>query len=198
MRGDFLCLVLSQNENMITKAADSVLVVVDMQQTFLEPIHRRDEIIQRVEFLTKAARLMEIPIICTEQNPDRMGRTLPSISQTATSVVPKMSFSCLQCPEFKTELKRMDRSVAVICGIETHICVVQTAHEIMEELSDVELAEDASSARTALAHQNGVEQMRDLIVTISHTESLLYQWLGTADHMMFRDALKLVKAYPPA
>jgi nicotinamidase-related amidase len=183
---------------MLSKAEDSVLVVVDMQDAFLESIQRKDEVIQRVEFLTKAARLMDIPIICTEQNPARLGKTLPAISQNATAVIPKMSFSCAQCPEFTEELERHDRDSTVVCGVETHICVLQTALDVIEGLSDVEVASDACAARTDSAHQSGIDRMRDEELVIIHTESLLYQWLGTAEHSLFRDALKLVKAYPPA
>lgn len=178
---------------MLALAEDSVLVVVDLQPTFLTPIYEAERVLARSKFLCQAARLLGVPILATEQYPERMGGTEPSLLEHLDSIFGKKAFSCLGSEEFNAALAAVERSQVVLCGIETHICINQTAHDLLTEEFEVFLATDAISARTAEMHKTGVRRMRDEGVVASHSESIVYEWMESADHPAFRDVLKLVK-----
>ena len=199
----FDCWSLGQNEVMpLARASDSVLLLIDLQPSFLKAIHGGDALLRRSEFLLRIAALLEIPIIATEQNPERMGGTDPGalgyLTEAAASVFPKMTFSCHGCPEFDDFLPQLNKNQVVVCGIETHICLNQTMHYLMSEGYEVLVAADAAGASSEQAHQIGLKRLRHAGATVAHSESIAYEWMGTAEHPLFRDALKFVKAYAAA
>ncbi|MCH7905752.1 MAG: isochorismatase family protein [Armatimonadetes bacterium] len=182
---------------MLAKLENSILVVVDMQPKFLDGIHHRDKIVERVKFIIETARLLEVPVIATEQNPDRMGKTDESIAALIDKqALGKMTFSCWDFEPFSSALDGFDRHQVVMVGIETHICISQTAHHLLANGFEPVVCTDAVSARAKDRHRIGVKRLRDAGVTIAHTESIAYEWMGSADHHKFRDVLKLVKQYP--
>ena len=181
---------------MLAKLENSILVVVDMQPSFLDGIHHREQITDRVKFIVETARLLEVPVIATEQNSDRMGKTEESIAALLDkNALGKMSFSCCGIEQFTSAIDGFHRNQVVLVGIETHICVNQTAHHLLENGYEPIVCTDAVSARTIDRHRVGVKRLRDAGVTIAHTESIAYEWTGTADHPKVRDVLKLVKQY---
>lgn len=179
---------------MTLQAADSLLVVVDMQPKFLAAVHDAERLRQRVLLLVRAARLLQVPILHTEQNPERMGATDPEI-QAAIDKEPirKMTFSCWGSERFRSAVDGWARADVVLCGIETHICVAQTGLQMLEEEYDVALAADALSARQPAMHETGLSRLRDAGAMLTHTESCIYEWLHSAEHPAFRDVLALVK-----
>jgi nicotinamidase-related amidase len=181
----------------LSEANRSVLVVVDIQPSFLDPIAGKERVLRRSEFLLKIANLLEIPSLATEQYPSRMGGTheslLPHLVQEC--VLGKMSFSCAGCSEFVDALDNLQRDQVVLVGIETHICVNQTAHHLLRRGYEVFLAADATGSRSDDAHKVGLKRMRQAGAVISHTESIVYEWMGSAEHPQFRDALKVVKEF---
>jgi len=180
---------------MVLRAEESVLVIVDMQPTFMAPIHEVGRVLKRCQFLAQVARRLEVPVIATAQYPDRMGGVVPEIGQLLDSpAIGKMSFSCFGEAKFQNMLERHGRGQAVICGIESHICVTQTALDLMEEGLEVYVVGDAVSARTEEMHKLAVKRLRDMGTMLVHSESVAYEWLGTAEHEAFRDVLALVKA----
>ncbi len=179
---------------MIMRAEDSVLVVVDMQPSFLRPIHGADQVLERCQFLVKVAKRLGVPIIATAQYPDRMGGLCPELSTLLPgSPIGKLCFSCAGEPKFNQELERTKRTHAILCGIETHICVTQTALDLIEGDYDVAVVGDAVSARSGDMHSIGLARMRDVGVEVVHSESAAYEWLGTAENEAFRDVLAMVK-----
>jgi len=181
---------------MLARIEDSVLVVVDVQPSVLDLVWQKDRVVDRCKFMIECAKLLDIPVIITEQNPSKLGLTEPSLSsliEDRRATIQKMSFSAWGEREFVKAVEHHKRAQAVIVGIETHICINQTAHDLMDEEIDTIVCADAVSARTEEMHELGLKRMSDEGTAIAHTESVVYEWLQSADHPMFREVLKLVK-----
>jgi nicotinamidase-related amidase len=179
----------------LASVSDSLLLLVDLQPTFLAAIHESDRVLARSGFIAEAAKLLGAPIVATEQYPSRMGGTDPSMSAfLSCEPMAKMDFSCCGSQELVQFIEDKGRNQIVLVGIETHICVNQTAHELMNKGFEVIVCADATSSRTVDRHEIGLKRISEAGATIAHTESVVYEWLKTADHPNFREALKLVKA----
>lgn len=159
-------------------------------------IWERDRVLARSEFLIRSAVLLGIPVLATEQYPSRMGGTDERIAQVLpNAAIGKRTFSCCGSDEFNQALEAADREQAILVGIETHICVSQTAVDLLERGFDVMVCPDAVSARSVEMHKLGMERMRDAGVLPIHTEAVAYEWMGTSEHEKFRDMLSVVKAF---
>ena len=146
------------------------------------------------------AALLGVPIIATEQVPNRMGGTDPGLAALfpqGVHPIPKASFGCVECPDFIVDLKRIGAKQAVIVGIETHICVSQTALGLIDLGLQVTVCPDAVSARDLEMHKLGMERMRDAGASPAHTEAVVYEWLETAENPLFKQALEIVKRFAP-
>ncbi|MBC8140911.1 MAG: isochorismatase family protein [Armatimonadetes bacterium] len=177
--------------------ATSVLVVVDMQDPFLNVMYAREPLVANVVLLCKAAALLEIPVILTTQNAARMGSVTPVVAHAAhgvaLSVVDKMCFSCAQSEPFAQTLTGLGRKQVVICGVETHICVSQTAHDLRYAGYQVHVCPDAVSSRTVEKHKLGMERIRDAGILPCAAEAVVYEWLREAGTPEFRELLTLVR-----
>lgn len=179
-------------------AENSVVIVIDEQPTFLAAIYESERVLNRTEFLLKIAKLLGIPVIATEQYSERMGGTEPRVARLLPAgEVPfaKMSFSCCGCGGFLARLEATGKRQAILVGIETHICVSQTAADLITAGYEVIVCPDAVSARTLEMHKIGMERMRDSGILPMHSEAVAYEWLGSAEHPKFREALAIVKRY---
>ena len=177
--------------------SQSVLVIIDIQPVLTKTIHEADRVLSRVAFLGKVAKTLDIPILATEQNPSRMGETHESIAGLVQTIKPfsKMSFSAAGCSEFIQALNNLGRKQVVVVGMETHICVSQTSQDLLELGFEVVVCPDAVSSRSMERHKLGMERIRDAGVIPAHTESVAYEWLGTAENPAFKQALAIVKEY---
>lgn len=174
--------------------AGSVLIVIDVQPKFMAGIWEQERVLARTTFLVQVANLLGIPVLATDQNPERMGGTEPTLSKILGSQpFPKMSFSCCGCEDFMSALALSGRRQAILVGIETHICVSQTAVDLLNQDYEVMVCPDAVSARSVEMHKLGMERMRDSGVLPIHSESAAYEWMGSAIHPQFREVLRLVK-----
>ena len=182
---------------MLARLEVSVVIVVDMQPTFLEGCWRSGEVLGRVKFLVEAANLLGVPVLATEQYSERMGGTDSSLAELiGGKALDKMSFSCWGVESFNTAFTSLGRKQPILVGIETHICINQTAHQLVSQVQNgVLVCVDAVTARSEDRHRIGMERIRALGVTPAHTESLVYEWMRSASHPQFKDALKLVKKY---
>lgn len=175
----------------------SVLLVIDVQPKFMNGMYDSDRVIERSLFMCRCARLLKCPIAATEQYPERMGGTESRIAELLTSSpAPKMRFSSKGCLQVDNAFSG-GRSTAILVGIETHICVYQTAHDLLEAGLQVIVCADAVSARTGDRHDIGLKRLCEAGAVIAHTESVVYEWMRTADHPNFREVLKLVKGMQP-
>lgn len=161
-------------------------------------IHEADRVYSRTEFIVRIAKLLAIPVIASEQNNARMGGTASQILDALgpeSLPIDKMSFSCCGCSSFQASLESTGRKQAVLVGIETHICVSQTALDLQQAGLEVFVCPDAVSARTVDRHKLGMERLRDSGIMPAHTESVAYEWLQSAEDPKFREALKIVKQF---
>lgn len=179
----------------LAERAGSVLVVLDLQSAVLRAIPDSDRVVARAVFLVRFARLLGVPIIQSEQIPDKLGATDSRIAAAlpASVKVEKTTFSAAACPGFMTALSASGRRQVVITGIETHICVSQTACELARNGFDVFTCVDAVGARTPDRHEAGLERLREAGVACPHSEAIAYEWLRDSQDPLFREALRIVK-----
>lgn len=173
---------------------ESVLVVIDLQPRFISAMHQMDRLVDRSLFLAKVAELMEVPVLVTEHNFEKMGGTLPGFEMMQGDPIRKMEFSAAQNQTFLERLAQTGRKKVVIVGIETHICVSLTALDLLQHGYEVVVCPDAVSSRTEDRHKLGMERMRDAGVVPAHSESVAYEWMQSASDPKFRDMLTIVKA----
>jgi len=175
----------------------SILVVADLQESLIDVVLGSDTLISRIRFLVECAAILGIPVIVTTQNAGRLGRTVSSVHRAlpdATQTIDKHSFSTYREPAFQTALERSGRSQVVVCGVETHICVAQSAIDMQLAGYGVTVIADAVGARSVERHKLGMERIRDLGVLPACAEAVVYEWMETAGTPEFRAILPLVKA----
>ncbi|MGE7927340.1 hydrolase [Lysinibacillus sp. JNUCC-51] len=173
---------------------EACLVVVDVQGKLATIVDESEEMIANVAKLVQAMQALEVPILWLEQNPSRLGGTALDIAQHLQGqAIAKMAFSACQEQEFVDALKASGRSQFIVTGIETHICVYQTARQLKEQGFEVEVVADAVSSRTKANKEIGLEKMKELGILPTSVEMILYELLQRADHPHFKTVLQLVK-----
>ena len=174
---------------------DCCLVVVDVQGKLAQLMYEKQVLFKNIKILIKAAKILDTPILWCQQCPDALGPTLPEIAQLLTENEPidKSAFSCCGAEQFNVELNQTKRQQIILCGIETHVCVYQTAVDLLRKGFSVDLIADAVSSRTAENKQLGISRITAEGVNISCTEMALFELLRTAEHSQFRQIAKLIK-----
>jgi nicotinamidase-related amidase len=175
--------------------AKAVLVVVDVQERLAAVMDQRQKVIANCRRLVEGAAILGVPAIVTEQYPKGLGPTEEELRGTLSSCTPvvKLSFSCCGEPAFMERLEAIDRRKVILCGMETHVCVLQTCLDLLREGFDVHLASDASCSRSRENWLTGIEMMRDAGAVITSTETVLFQLLREAGTVEFKAISKLVK-----
>jgi nicotinamidase-related amidase len=145
--------------------------------------------------MIKGARVLEIPIIWNEQLPDKLGPTIPEISELLADLSPleKSSFSCCGNQSFLARLDDSGRRQVLLIGLETHVCVYQTAADLREAGYDIHLVADCVSSRTLENKQIGIQAIRDLGARVTSLEMALFEMLHVAEGDQFRQIIKIVK-----
>lgn len=166
----------------------SVLVVVDMQEALLPAIAGRESLLSNVRLLVESATILGIPTLVTTQYAARLGG----------SVIPgptfdKLSFSCAGAEGFCEALAATGRTQVLLCGVETHICVSQTALDLLARGYQVHVSPDAVSSRTVERHKLGMERLRDSGIVPVAAEAAVYEWLERAGTLEFKAILPLVR-----
>ena len=173
---------------------EACLVVIDVQGKLATIVDESEAVIQHVAKLVQAMQALEIPVLWLEQNPSRLGDTSPEIAQHMQGEpIAKMAFSACQEEEFIETVKASGRTQFIVTGIETHICVYQTARQLKEQGFEVEVVVDAVSSRTKVNKEVGLAKMQALGILPTSTEMILYELLQRADHEHFKTVLNLVK-----
>ena len=173
----------------------SQLVVVDMQTRLSSVMTDHvDDVVKNCATLLQSAALLEIPTILTEQYPKGLGSTVPDLSQymVGKKAVEKTAFSCCGEPAFNRQLLG-DHSQVILAGMEAHICVLQTALDLLAQGKTVFVLEDAVISRNPENKRNALNRMREAGVIISNTESLVFEWLGVAEGDAFKKISQLVR-----
>jgi len=173
----------------------AVLVVVDVQERLLPVIHEAARVRRRVSVAARAARVLDLPVIATEQYPKGLGRTAPAVMEALGERVPieKISFSCCGVDEFDRALAAGGSTTVLVAGIETHVCVLQTCLDLVDRgLSPVLLA-DCTGSRHEHDHRFAIERLRRAGVIVTTLESALFELVGRAGTDEFRQISRLVK-----
>ena len=173
----------------------AALVVIDMQEAFRRIIPDFDQITERIALLVQSAKLLNLPTVVTEQYPKGLGRTVEEIANhlPEDSVpIEKLSFSACGVQEFDLRLRELHTEQVIICGIEAHICVSQTAHDLLHNGYQVHLLSDAVSARLLQNREVAINKMARAGAVISSVEMALFE-LCPAGTPEFKQMQSLVK-----
>jgi len=180
----------------LADARHSLLLVIDVQTRLATamPETVRTQLFKNTQQLCKAAKYLQVPILHTEQYPKGLGATDSSLKlQLKDPAIEKTSFSCCKAESFLTLLEKNKRPQIILCGMETHVCVLQTALELQAENYQVFVIEDALASRHKQHHENALSRMQQAGIIISNIESLLFEWLADASHPDFKTVSALIR-----
>ncbi|MBL8191445.1 MAG: isochorismatase family protein [Acidobacteria bacterium] len=175
----------------------AALAVIDMQEAFHQIVGDFDLIAARIALLVQSAKLLNLPIIVTEQYPKGLGRTVKSIADHLpenSEPIEKLSFSACGVPEFDLRLRELHAEQVILCGIEAHICVSQTAHDLLHNGYQVHLLSDAVSTRLSRNREVALNKMAKAGAVISSVEMALFELCpaGTPEFKQMQTLVKLL------
>ena len=170
----------------------AALIVVDVQEAFRPAVRKFDKVAANVATLVEGAKALGVPIIVTEQYPRGLGSTVPEVAEhlpEGTEPIDKVCFSAAEAEGFDLG----GRAQAIVCGIEAHVCVSQTAHDLMSRGVQVHVVRDAVSSRTEENRDLGLRKMEGSGAVITSVEMALFELLGAAGTPEFKTVQALVK-----
>jgi nicotinamidase-related amidase len=177
----------------IFQKENSALIVIDIQEKLIPVIYEKEGVIENAIKLVNGFKVLGVPIFCTEQYPKGLGGTEPRLKEALANVEPvaKMSFSCAGdlSEQFKNE--KIER--VVLCGVESHVCVLQTALDLIANGFQVHIAADAVSSRRKFDYEIALERMRSNGAEITLTESVLFEMLEICGTDQFKAISRIVK-----
>src|SRR5580693_2528404 len=173
------------------------LIVVDIQEKLLPPIFQKDQLVSNSKLLIRAAGVLKFPALVSTQYAKGLGQTVPEIAALLpeTEAIDKDRFSCFGSDAFCTLLRRLPgkRNTLLLCGMESHICVMQTALAALREGYLVHVASDAVSSRTEWNWKIGLARMRAAGAVISSTEMMIYELMRSSSSAAFKELLPHLK-----
>lgn len=176
-------------------AYNTGLIIVDIQGKLARLVHESDNLIANCEKLIQGAAILNLPIIQLEQNPEKLGSTVDELNAhlSGSSPITKFTFNACDNSEFIQALEATEIKHWLVCGIETHICVYQTARGLIEKGLNVEVVSDCVSSRTLENKQLGLERVRETGGKITGLEICLYEMVQDCRKDEFRQILKLIR-----
>jgi len=173
---------------------DTAVVIVDVQTKLITAIHQAERTVDNTRRLLAAANVLDLPIVWTEQNPDALGPTVSELTGLLPGEpITKMTFSCCGSQKFLDDLADRGKPQVLLAGIETHVCIYQTAVDLMAAEYEVHVVADAVSSRDPENRAVALDKMRHAGAEITTVETAIFELLVTAEHERFRDILKIVK-----
>jgi nicotinamidase-related amidase len=174
----------------------SALLLIDIQERLFPSIHERQKMLERIELLLFAASLLKVPVLATEQYPKGLGKTIENIHRIIPDLQPleKVDFSCLPAPGFKDRLASLQRRQIIVTGIETHICVAQTALDLIAQGEEVFVVADATGSRRPLDAETALRRLDRSGAVIITAESVVFEWLRRAGTEVFKALQPRLKA----
>lgn len=200
---------------MLLNVEESQLVLVDYQERLMPFIHEGDLALRNAVRLGQIARLLQVPVWGTEENPSRLGPNAPAVRELCKQTMAKMYFNA--CEDGLSDLLRpparpvsgnarslprhlqksidkpAERNTIVIAGCEAHVCLLQTALGLLEDEFDVWVVTDACSSRTERNRDAGFDRLATAGAELVTTEMVAFEWMRTAEHPDFREVLALIK-----
>jgi nicotinamidase-related amidase len=175
----------------VLRRSSTLLVVVDAQEAFRPAVLDFDRVVHNAAVLVRGARILGVPVVVTEQYPKGLGRTVPEVAEHLNGVEPieKVCFSAAAADGFDTG----GRTQALVCGIESHVCVSQTVHDLLHRGLEVHVARDAVSSRSEENREVGLHKMERAGALVTSVETALFELLGAAGSDEFKAVQGLVK-----
>jgi nicotinamidase-related amidase len=181
----------------LLQADQCALVVVDIQEKLLPPIFNKDELIKNSQLLIRLAKVLNIPLVVTTQYAQGLGAVVPEVASLIGDArfIDKLDFSCFGSNDFRSILKSLpgNRNTVLLCGMEAHICVMQTALGALNDGYLVHVASDAIGSRVRWNWDIGIDRMRTAGVVISTTEMMIYELLRCSGTQPFKEILPYLK-----
>ncbi|MDE1920607.1 MAG: hydrolase [Candidatus Omnitrophica bacterium] len=175
---------------------NTALAVIDVQGKLSGLIHDHEKVQTHIQYFIEAAKSFSLPVLWSEQAPDKIGATIKPIKDLLDPVarpIPKRSFSCYGALAYVERLQEISRRQILITGIETHVCVYQTAHDLHRHGYEVHLVADATSSRKVFDRDMALARMRDEGIIITTTEMAMCELIRTADHPRFKEVVSHLK-----
>jgi nicotinamidase-related amidase len=173
----------------------AALAVIDVQEGFRPAVLEFDKVAHNVGVLVQAARILGLPVLVTEQYPKGLGATVPEVAGHLEGIPPmeKVCFSAFEADGFYAALSEGERDQVVLCGIESHVCVNQTAEDLLAHGREVHVAADAVTSRTAENRDLGLHKMERSGAVLTSVETALFELLREAGTPEFKEIQALVK-----
>jgi len=179
---------------MLIKIEQSALLVIDIQERLAPAMQGIDDVIKNTKTLLRAATLLEAPVLVSEQYPKGLGITVPDLRpMISEGTIEKISFSCMGEADFAERFTSLGRGQAVVAGIESHVCVLQTVMDLLASGIQVFVVSDATSSRTTANCELALRRMQAAGAEIVSTEMVVFEWLGHAGTDAFRELSRLIK-----
>ncbi len=176
------------------KNDNTVLVFIDVQGRLAERVAGSEALFDNLRRLLLGMNALNVPVIVTEQIPEKLGPTRAEFQEFITeSPIAKSSFSCCSEPAFFQTLEKTGRKQMILCGIETHVCIYQTAMELLTDGYEVSVVTDAVSSRNPANKTLALRRMEAEGIKLTGTEMLLFELLGNAKDPAFKSILQIVK-----
>jgi nicotinamidase-related amidase len=174
-------------------AGDTALLVIDVQEKLLPLIPDPGPLVRNIAFLLDGARLLEMPVQGTEQYPRGLGPTVAELAQRLPERPDKVAFSCCAIPSVVETLHRAARPRVVLAGIETHVCVLHTALDLLALDFRLYIPVDAVAARGRLDHDTALRRLEQAGAILTTSETCLFEWVGGSSHPQFKAVSRLVQ-----
>jgi nicotinamidase-related amidase len=173
----------------------SIGIVIDFQEKLVPHMYESQEIIKNTTILIQGLKIMDIPLIATQQYTKGLGCTVSALDQYLSGIpgIEKMTFSCCQEPDFMNELRKYRKKFVIIAGIETHVCVLQTVTDLITSGYKPVVIKDCTSSRKPGDIEAALDRIRDEGAIISTCESVLFELCQVAGTDKFKAISKLVK-----
>jgi nicotinamidase-related amidase len=177
------------------KQSNTQLIIIDVQGKLAQLMHQQEQLIEQLALLIQGAKLMALPIVWAEQLPDKLGATTPQIANLLTPLKPlsKSTFSAFKEPSIQQVIEQSQCKQVLLVGIEAHICVYQTAMDLLAQGYEVHLVTDAISSRTFENKSLAIKKLTHEGATLTSTEMALFELQQTAEGEQFRSLIKLMK-----
>lgn len=174
---------------------DTILLVIDVQGKLAQSVDQKEKLFDAINKLVKGSQILGIPILVTEQVPQKIGSTIPEIINNIENptIIEKASFSCYQNQDFVNRIKLCNRKQVVVVGIEAHVCVMQTVADLIANDYQVQVVFDAVSSRSIENKMVAIERMRAKGADITTSEMVITELLKTAEDKNFKEIMSLIK-----
>ena len=171
----------------------NALIIVDIQEKIINPVFNKDSITKNIKKLIDSYQILEENIFVSEQNPLKLGKTIPELlPKGGFNKIEKMEFSLANIKEFLKELKNKKITNLIVCGIETHICIQQTVLDCLQKGFEVILISDAMGSRNRVDHEIALQRMMQKGAILTTTESIIFELCKTANRKEFKEIREII------